>query len=140
MKDKNPRSMDQSFFRGQSGQTLVEMAILIPIVIILIVGIVDFGRILMTQHVVTNAAREGARLVALGEGYSDVKEKVVYYIREAGLDESKAKIYISGTWALAAPGTPSTVTVNYPIDSIVLKLVHADNTFSLNSTSQMLHE
>jgi len=40
---------------------LVEFAILLPVFIVLVMGIVEFGLILFNQHVITNASREGAR-------------------------------------------------------------------------------
>jgi len=46
---------------GESGQGLVEFAILLPVLIVLVMGIVEFGLILFNQQVITNASREGAR-------------------------------------------------------------------------------
>jgi Flp pilus assembly protein TadG len=55
--------------RGDSrGAAAVEFAIVLPVVLLLVCGIVDFGRALNRQIVLTNAAREGARWVALGQG------------------------------------------------------------------------
>ena len=46
---------------GQSGQALVEVAIALPILLALLVGIFEFARAYNVQQVITNAAREGAR-------------------------------------------------------------------------------
>lgn len=46
---------------SQRGQTLVEFAITLPILIILLVGIVDGGRLVYVQNAISQAAREGAR-------------------------------------------------------------------------------
>lgn len=43
----------------------MEFALVVPLLLILLAGIVDFGRAFYTQVVLTNAAREGARLVAM---------------------------------------------------------------------------
>jgi Flp pilus assembly protein TadG len=45
----------------ESGAAAVEMAIILPVLILLVGGIVDFGRAFYTQVVLTNAAREGTR-------------------------------------------------------------------------------
>ena len=52
--------------RRERGAVAVEMAIILPLLLLVVGGIVDFGRLLFTQNIVTNAAREGARSAALG--------------------------------------------------------------------------
>jgi Flp pilus assembly protein TadG len=47
--------------RGQEGQALAEFALVIPVLVILLLGIMEFGLLLYNQHVITNASREGAR-------------------------------------------------------------------------------
>ncbi|MFC5265090.1 TadE/TadG family type IV pilus assembly protein [Kribbella qitaiheensis] len=49
------------------GATAVEFALLLPLLLLIVMGIIDFGRMLNAQETLTNAAREGARLVALGQ-------------------------------------------------------------------------
>ena len=46
---------------GEAGQALVEIAIALPILLALLVGIFEFARAYNIQQVITNAAREGAR-------------------------------------------------------------------------------
>lgn len=53
--------------RGDRGATVVEFALLLPLLLLVVLGIVDFGRMLNAQITLTQAAREGARLVALGQ-------------------------------------------------------------------------
>ena len=50
---------------GESGSQLVEFAMILPILLMIIAAIVDFGVMFRTNAVVTNAAREGARLAAI---------------------------------------------------------------------------
>jgi len=42
------------------GQSLIEMALLLPLLLVLIIGALEFGRLFFTHIVITNAAREGA--------------------------------------------------------------------------------
>jgi Flp pilus assembly protein TadG len=49
-------------WRGRAGQSLVEMAMVLPILTLLTFGLVDFGRAYYFQVSITNAAREGARV------------------------------------------------------------------------------
>lgn len=51
--------------RGEQGAVAVEFALLLPVLVLLVFGIIDFGRVFNAQISVTQAAREGARLAAL---------------------------------------------------------------------------
>lgn len=51
--------------KDQRGQALVEFAIVLPIMLLVLFGMVEFGRIFYTQLAVNNAAREGARWAAV---------------------------------------------------------------------------
>lgn len=48
--------------RGQRGQSLVEFALILPVFILLLAGMIDFGMGLYSYMTIQNAAREGARL------------------------------------------------------------------------------
>lgn len=52
--------------RRERGQALVEFALVLPIFLILLLGIIDFGWALKSWITVTNATREGARMGAVG--------------------------------------------------------------------------
>ena len=68
--------------RLDRGQSLVEMAMVLPLLLILFGGIVDFGLLFQRYEVLTNAAREGARIAVL-PGYTDatlIQDRVAAYI------------------------------------------------------------
>jgi Flp pilus assembly protein TadG len=69
---------------GDRGAALVELALVVPLLLVLIAGIVDFGFAFQRYEVITNAAREGARLSSL-TGYDDafVQERVRDYVKKA---------------------------------------------------------
>lgn len=52
--------------RGGRGQSLVEFALILPVLVILLLGIIDFGMGLRSYISLTNATREGARFAAIG--------------------------------------------------------------------------
>jgi Flp pilus assembly protein TadG len=54
----------------------VEFALLLPLVLLMLFGIIDFGRALNAQITLTQAAREGARLAALGQVNPAVQTRV----------------------------------------------------------------
>jgi len=59
-------SLKGRLFRAARGQSLVEFALVIPILLILVFGIIDFGMGLRSYISLTNATREGARFAAVG--------------------------------------------------------------------------
>lgn len=60
----------------EEGQALVEFALILPILLLLIVAVVDFGWIFMAQIRVTNAAREAVRYYAVHKDTGTTKETV----------------------------------------------------------------
>lgn len=59
--------LDRSRRRGERGAAMVEFAILLPLFLLIIAGIVDFGRAFFTQIALTNAAREGVRYAVIND-------------------------------------------------------------------------
>lgn len=51
--------------RNEAGQSMVEMALVLPILLILVGGIMDFGWLFYNKLALTNAAREGARYAVI---------------------------------------------------------------------------
>jgi len=51
----------QNYKIGQRGAATVEFAIILPLLVILVFGIIDVGLLLYNKQVITNASREGAR-------------------------------------------------------------------------------
>lgn len=60
---------------GDRGVAAVEFALLLPLLLLIIFGLVDFGRALNAQITLTQAAREGARVAALGGATSQVQSR-----------------------------------------------------------------
>ena len=50
--------------RGTHGTQLLEFALALPFLLVLVVGIIDFGKAYNIKHILTNASREGARITA----------------------------------------------------------------------------
>ena len=55
---------------SRPGQSLVEMALVLPLLMILLVGVVDVGRAMFAKIAITNASREGARYASRYPTYS----------------------------------------------------------------------
>jgi len=108
--------------RDEKGTALIEAAITVPIILLIAVGIFEFGRAYQTQQVLVNASREGARMAVI-EGSTDaqVRQRVNDYLSGGGLATlADDKIAINRASALTASATGSNVEVNYPFQFIVL--------------------
>ena len=70
-------SIQRSSRHGRSGAAAVEFALVLPLFLAIVLGIVEFGRAMMVGQLVTNAAREGARLAVLNGATNDQVEAAV---------------------------------------------------------------
>jgi len=92
---------------SERGAALVELALVLPLLLVVIAGIVDFGFAFQRFEVVANAAREGARLgTKQNYGTAAIKQRVRDYIQQ-GLN-------ISTTTALDAVVPSGSITVTSP--------------------------
>ena len=112
-------------FRSQKGAALLEAAITVPIILLICVGIFEFGRAYQTWQVLTNAARKGARAAVIqGTTDADVTLRVRNYMQGGALPNyNSATITINHGIPLTGPDTASQVQINYPFQFIVLNPV-----------------
>jgi Flp pilus assembly protein TadG len=89
------------FRETDTGQTLVEFSLILPLMLVLLFALVDFGRGFYTWLIVTNAAREGARAGATQLSEADITTKIYdsfcsdYSSGDCGLDETKLSMVIN---------------------------------------------
>ena len=135
--------MRTRLLKNERGAALLETAITIPIILLISVGIFEFGRAYQTWQVLTNAAREGARVSILSDKTdADVTSAVRGYMKAGGLPGySSAGIVIERTVPLGT-NTASKITVNYPFQFMVLngvaKLVTKGSTAGKPLTMQSI--
>jgi len=80
----------------QSGQSLVEFALGLLVLVLVVMGIVDFSRLVFARNAVASAAREAARYVSLHPTASQEEVENVAKGLIAGLD--KKAMHVSVTW------------------------------------------
>jgi Flp pilus assembly protein TadG len=107
--------------RNQRGAALLETAITLPLILLISVAIFEFCRAYQVQQVLTNAAREGARIAVLPD-YTDaqVTSVVRSYMTGGGLTPINPTITRN---IAVGPATASRVTINYPFNFMVLNPV-----------------
>ncbi len=99
---------------GEKGQNLVEFAMVVPIFLILVFSIVDFGMGFHAWITVTNAAREGARIGAVGADAATIEARVVDTASSLAADD----IDVTVVNAQGAPGEAVSVNVEYDYELI----------------------
>ena len=81
--------------RSRRGVVMAEFAIVLPIFILAVIGIIEFGRAVMVQQILVNAAREGARRAIVPGATSDeVKDLVDDYLVNASLGAASRKVAV----------------------------------------------
>jgi len=113
---KSPRSRRNRTARR--GVVAVEFALIAPIFFAMLLGIIEFGRMMMVQETLVNAAREGARASILpSETDAQVTAVVSNYLSAAGI--SGYTETLSPTEASSpASGTAMTLTVSVPCSTV----------------------
>src|SRR5689334_23699847 len=109
--------------KNERGAALLETAITIPMILMVCIGIFEFGRAYQTWQVLTNASREGARLAVIpGSTDADVRARVNQYLTGGVLSSlADSKIVLNRAVGFTATATGSSVQVNYPFQFMILK-------------------
>jgi len=127
---------------GEKGQALVEFTLLVPVFLLLLFAIIDFGMGFYSWITVTNAAREGARLGAVLATQQQIEDRVY---QTADLPNESTKMTVTVTNAQGQPGESVVVTVDYDYDLItplagIVSFVSGDvigPTLTFSSTAEM---
>ena len=141
-------------WRSERGQSLVETALALPLLLVVSIGIFEFGRAYQTWQVLTNAAREGARVAVLPNStVGDVQLRVTAYMQAGQLpDYANATISVDQNQTIsigAGTASASIVTVQYPFNFMVLNPVAqlvapasslGNGALTLTATAEMRNE
>jgi len=104
--------------KNRQGAAAVEFALIAPVFFLMIFGMIEFGRMVMVQQVITNASREGARIAVLDETTgNEVLSAVNDYLSNARVEG--ADVTVDPTEPSSAGyGEPVTVTVSIPFSEV----------------------
>ena len=97
---------------GERGAAAVEFALVLPVLIVLVLGIVEFGRAFQVQATLAAAAREGVRIMAIEDDVAAARAAA--RAASASLDPAltDANISVSPASCAASAGN-ATVTISY---------------------------
>ncbi len=112
--------------RGQRGAAAIEFAIVLPVLVLLLFGTIEFGLLLYNQQVITNASREGARAGIVAQSPRVTPQAIASVVTSY----CGGNLITFGDAAAAGPnvtvtpgttfGTDLTVQVTYNYDFLVL--------------------
>ena len=104
--------------RNRRGAAVVEFAMVAPLLFLLIFGLIEFGRVVMVQQVLTNGAREGARVGVLDDSTkTDVQNTVNTYLSAAMITGATVTV-TPDPLSNAGYGDAVTVTVSIPFNKV----------------------
>jgi Flp pilus assembly protein TadG len=125
--------------RRDEGQAFVEFALVLPIIVALLLGIVQFGIIFNNYETMTDAARVGARKAAVSRFVGDNGASATTAARSAASNQSNLTVDVSscapgtypcGTQDWTTPGNEVTVKLTYPYDLKILDWVVTSGTIT----------
>lgn len=138
--------------RRDEGAVLIETALVLPLMLLVCIGIFEFGRAYQAWQVVTNASREGARIAVLPDTSDDaVVTRVRTYMQNGALEKaSSAEVLVTNETVTIGGSTAAAakVTVNYPFEFMVLGPVAqlvvkgstAGDAFTMTASTMMRNE
>jgi Flp pilus assembly protein TadG len=133
------RSLVRRFAVEQRAASMIEFAIVAPLLFLLVFGIVDFGRAFFLYNNLTNAARDGARVGAVLDivgSEEQIRESVRARINDAAAGAADVQVEYP-----PAPVNQRTVRVrivNYPFQPVTS--LAFPNAINLNVTAEFRHE
>jgi Flp pilus assembly protein TadG len=138
---KHTETMSRRSLRNQRGQAVTEFAVILPVLLLVLLAIYQFGVVFNNYIQVTAAAREGARKAAVSRSSGNcaaVQGMAVSAAKGAapGLNQSNMNVTVTATCTnnAYAAGTNTTVTVTYPYSISILGKVVASGTLSSSTT------
>ena len=141
------RNRDHSV--GERGQSLVEFALILPVLMLILMGVFDFGRAFFAYNAISNGAREGARYGVIHPDALDLdgppyEENTIHGKAAAQtfiLDIDELNITVE-TPQGTERGNPLTVTMQYHFYALtpLISVIWGGGTLSLESSANMYIE
>ena len=131
--------------RGTSGQTLVEFALLSPVFLLLIFGLLEGGRLVYAYNSVNHAAQEAARLGVVADtgSVADVKSRAVDAGDPLSINSGSVDVEVNGgatNFADRDIGDRLSVTVGHDFVPIVVMVFGSNASIHVSGTSTLMVE
>ncbi len=132
--------------RARRGAAVTEMAVILPVLLLFVLGIIDFAQIMYAYGAVSEAARVGARYAIVHGAASSAPvgptandATVQAEVQAAALALNTANLTVASNWAQGSnePNCPVTVTATYSCPLTAGKLI-GWNSITVSGTTTMI--
>lgn len=115
---------------------MVELAIVLPILILLVLGIIQFGIVYKDQLALTDSVRVGARQAAVSREAPDPVAAAENAVRNAAadLEQSDLNVSVASSWV---QGEDVTVSATYPYDISIFGVVVKSGSLTSETTERV---
>ena len=122
--------------RDETGQTMAEFAIVLPVLCVLLFAIVQLGIVFNNYVTLTDAVRAGARTAAVSRNDANPTGATTTAVRSsaADLNQTNLAVTVNSGWAA---GTDVTVTATYPYSVSLLGWVVASGNLTSKTTERV---
>jgi Flp pilus assembly protein TadG len=122
--------------RDEKGQTMVEFALVLPILLLIMFAVIQFGIVYNDYFTLTDASRAGARKAAVSRHSDDPEGDTIAAVESSasGLDLDELDVNVTGTFE---HGEDVTVEATYPYDINLLGIVVASGDLSAETTERV---
>lgn len=117
----------QQRFRRDDGVAIVEFALLLPVLLFILFGIIDFGRAFNAQIALQHAVHEGARVYAITQDETEAKARTVDAATTISLQTTDVDIPLGRECDASRRGQPAEVAATFNFEYAVLAFVPAVN-------------
>lgn len=113
---------EKAAFRSERGQSMTEFALVLPLIVLLLFGVIQFGITFNNYISLTDAVRAGARKGAVARHQPDPVGATIAQVRAAATELKPADLAINveSSWS---PGEEVRVSASYPYSISLLGLV-----------------
>lgn len=122
--------------KSEKGQSIVEFALVVPLLILLLFGIIDFGRTFHAYLAIDHAGREAARTASVGGTDAEISSVALANGSSIKLSE-KGTFVISPSESDRESGENVTITITYPIDFLTPVIGNIVGSFDLTNITVM---
>ncbi len=124
---------------GRRGTAIVEMAIVTPILLLILLGIIEFGYILYARNILINAAHQGARIGIVRDDVDEetIVKKVLETVEETGLKGVVQQGDVFPKIVVDGPNTTITVRIKMPYNRVAIFGRYMPADFDVGSSCTM---
>lgn len=122
--------------KSENGTSLVEFALVLPLFLVLLFGLIDFGRVFHAYLTIDHAGREGARVASVQNEDETIEQSIQNAV--AGLDQDQLTIAISPSGETnRSSGSEVEITLTYEIGFVTPFVEALANPLTLTDTTVM---